>query len=303
MKRDRIILGSRGSDLALAQAEIVRNSLVDHLDVPVEIRPIRTTGDRVTDLPLQRLEGTGFFTKELEEALLAGQADLAVHSLKDLPTAIPVGLKLGAIAFSEDRRELLIIRPESQTGTGPLPIRPGGVVASGSPRRQCQIVHLNSTLKTTGLRGNIPTRIRKLRQGQYDAIVIAAAGVRRLKLDLSDLETICLDPETFLPAPGQGMLAIQVRCEDTALQAAVAELDSPLDRLTADLERGLLARFQSGCSLPLGVHSQVDNGVFHLKAVLGRKKDDGWGTLKCAEVTGTDVETVIDRVFKMLQQP
>ena len=302
MKRGRLILGSRGSELALAQAQRVRDVLVTDLDVPVEIRIVKTIGDRIDHLSFDKMEGKGFFTKELEEALLAGQIDLAVHSLKDLMTTQPQGLKLGAVGYREDRRELLIIKKESRVDNGALPVRPGGVVGTSSVRRKCQITVYNPTLQVKDLRGNIPTRVQKLREGQYDAIVIAAAGVKRLALDLSDLEVVYLDPEVFLPAPGQGMLGIEIRLDDSEVETVVSKLGSGEDKLEAFLERGLLARFESGCSLPLGVYSQIQGDRYRLKAILGQKTNGGWLGLKNADVTGKDTQSIIDRVFEQLSQ-
>ncbi len=302
MKRSRLILGSRGSELALAQAQRVRDILVSDLNVPVEIKVIKTTGDRIDHLSFDKMEGKGFFTKELEEALLTGQIDLAVHSLKDLMTTLPQGLKLGAVGCREDRRELLIIKKESRVGSGALPVRSGGVVGTSSVRRKCQIAVHNPTLQVKDLRGNIPTRIKKLREGQYDAIVIAAAGVKRLGLDLSDLEVVYLDPELFLPAPGQGMLGIQIRSNDGEVETIVGKLGSQKDELEASLERGLLSRFESGCSLPLGVYSQIQGDRYRLKAILGQKTNGGWLGLKKADVTGMDTQSIIDRVFEQLSQ-
>jgi len=302
MERSRLILGSRGSELALAQAQRVRDILVTDLDVPVEIKVIKTTGDRIDHLSFDKMEGKGFFTKELEEALLAGQIDLAVHSLKDLMTTQPQGLKLGAVGCREDRRELLIIKKESRVDSGVLPVKSGGVVGTSSVRRKCQVATHNPLLHVKDLRGNIPTRIKKLREGQYDAIVIAAAGVRRLSLDLSDLEVVYLDPEVFLPAPGQGMLGIEIRLDDSEVETVVSKLGSGEDKLEAFLERGLLARFESGCSLPLGVYSQIQGDRYRLKAVLGQRTNGGWLGLKNADVTGMDTQSIIDRVFEQLSQ-
>ena len=302
MERSRLILGSRGSELALAQAHRVRDVLVTDFDVPVEIRIVKTIGDRIDHLSFDKIEGKGFFTKELEEALLAGQIDLAVHSLKDLMTTQLQGLKLGAVGYREDRRELLIIKKESQVDNGVLPVRPGGVVGTSSVRRKCQITVYNPTLQVKDLRGNIPTRVQKLREGQYDAIVIAAAGVKRLALDLSDLEVVYLDPEVFLPAPGQGMLGIEIRLDDSEVETVVSKLGSGEDKLEAFLERGLLARFESGCSLPLGVYSQIQGDRYRLKAILGQKTNGGWHGLKEADVIGIDTRSIIDRVFEQLSQ-
>jgi hydroxymethylbilane synthase len=300
MARHKLILGTRGSQLALAQANIVRSALVADHNVQIEIRVIRTIADKAAHVSLNQIEGRGFFTKELEDALLVGAIDLAVHSLKDLMSIPPQGLKLGAVGFREDRREVLIMKREAQVKKGVLPVKLKGVVGTGSVRRQCQIAFHNPSLKIKGLRGNVPTRIGKLREGEYDAIIIAAAGIRRLGLNLSDLEVVYLDPETFLPAPGQGLLGIQMRSDDHEVENIVGKLNSRTGEREAYLERGLLSRFESGCSLPLGVYSQVGGNRFRLKAVLGQKKDNRWAGLKAADITKTAPDRVIDEVFKRL---
>jgi hydroxymethylbilane synthase len=212
------------------------------------------------------------------------------------------GLKLGAVGFREDRREALIIRKESRAGSGVLPIKPNGVVGTSSVRRACQTACHNPLVNVKDLRGNVTTRLEKLRADQYDAILIAAAGVQRLSLDLSDLEVVYLDPEIFLPAPGQGLLGIQIRFEDSEVAEIAGRLNSKPGELEARLERGLLSRFESGCSLPLGVYSNVHKNRLRLKAVLGQKADNRWIGLINADVTDTDPDRVIDEVFKKLSQ-
>jgi hydroxymethylbilane synthase len=300
MSRRELILGTRGSQLALTQANMVKSALVSDYNVPVAIKAIQTVADKVEHVSLNQIEGKGFFIKELEEALLDGEIDLAVHSLKDLMTTQPQGLKLGAVGFREDRREALIMKKEARVEKGVLPVKLKGVVGAGSVRRYCQIAFHNPLLKIKYLRGNVTTRIEKLREGEYDAIIIAAAGIKRLRLDLSDLEVVYLDPEMFLPAPGQGLLGIQIRSDDHEVANMVGKLNSRTGELEAYLERGLLSRFESGCSLPLGVYSQVHVNQFRLKAVLGQKVDDRWAGLKTADVTKTAPDSVIDEVFKEL---
>ena len=298
----RLILGTRGSDLALYQAHFIRDKLESGQDCSVEIKIIKTTGDKVENLSFDKMEGKGFFTKELEEALLDQSIDLAVHSLKDLMTSQPDGLGLGAVGFRADRRELLLIREESFVAGGLLPVKAGGVIGTSSARRKSQIVAHNPSLKIEDLRGNVPTRVRKLREGPYDAIIIAAAGVKRLELDLSGLKGIELDPELFLPAPAQGILGIQIRSDDSTTSAIVGKLNSKQDQTQAALERGLLAKFDSGCSLPLGVLSEVDGERMRLKAVLGIREGNGWSGLREVEVTGGDPETMVDEAFAILNQ-
>ncbi|MDH4157039.1 MAG: hydroxymethylbilane synthase [candidate division Zixibacteria bacterium] len=295
-----IVIGSRGSDLALFQARYIQSRLTELGVDKVEIKVIATSGDRIDDLSFDKMEGKGFFTKELEEALLARQIDLAVHSLKDLMTTQPRGLKLGAIGYRADRREMLLIRREAANGRGLLPVRPGGKIGTSSARRACQIACLNPELKIDSLRGNVPTRIRKLREGQYDAILIAAAGVTRLELDVSDLEVVLLEPEVFLPAPAQGILGMQIRDDDSDTEEVVSGLDDPRARTEAALERGLLARFDAGCSLPLGVYSEVQGDRLRLRAVLGVAQDSRWIGLCKADAQGTSVNSTIDHIYDKL---
>ena len=296
----KLIIGTRGSDLALYQANFIRDVLRRDHGCDIDVKIIKTVGDKLDTISFDKMEGKGFFTKELEEALLAGQIDLAVHSLKDLMTTQPDGLKLGAVGYRADRREMLLIRKDACSDDGVLPVKTGGVVGTSSNRRQCQIAHLNPSVTIKDLRGNIPTRVRKLREGQYDAIVIAAAGVARLELDLSGLEVRLLNPNEFLPAPAQGILGMQIRADDDRIENVVAKLGNAEAAVEASLERGLLKQFDSGCSLPLGVYSEVFGSELRLKAVLGRQSAERWIGLTKADVTGTNAEKVIDGAFAQL---
>ena len=300
MIHKKLIIGSRGSDLALYQANFIHDVLVEKHGCAVDIKIIKTTGDKIDTVSFDKMEGKGFFTKELEEALLAKEIDLAVHSLKDLMTTMPDGLKLGAVGYRANRRELLLIRKESFTAEGIVPVKEGGVIGTSSARRQCQIAFHNPTLSMKDLRGNVPTRVRKLREGLYDAILIAAAGVERLELDLSDLEAVQLDAEQFLPAPAQGILGIQIRSDDAGTMATIGKLGDSHASIEAQLERGLLAKYDAGCSLPLGVFSKVTDDTLCLKAVLGERDGDGWAGLKQAEIVGTDIRQVVDDTFNAL---
>lgn len=296
-----LVIGSRGSDLALFQANFIRSILETEHNCSVEINIIKTAGDKIDNVSFEQMEGKGFFTKELEDALLAQEIDLAVHSLKDLMTSQPAGLKLGAVGYRADRRELLLIRKASVAGDGLLPVKPGGVIGTSAARRKGQIAFHNQSLRIADLRGNVPTRVAKLRDGKYDAILLAAAGVTRLNLDLSDLTVIALDPEQFLPAPAQGILGIQIRDNDPRVEHVVSRLGSAEAMLEANLERGLLARFDSGCSLPLGVFSTVRGDNLRLKAVLGIRDGDAWTGLKRTDISGTDVDDVISKAYDALQ--
>jgi hydroxymethylbilane synthase len=297
----KLILGTRGSDLALYQANLIRYTLVNKQNCEVELKIIKTAGDMIDNMPFDKMEGKGFFTKEIEEALLSKEIDLAVHSLKDLMTTQPEGLKIGAVGFREDRREMLLIRKESRIQEGIIPVKEGGIIGTGSARRKCQIAFLSPSLNIKNLRGNVPTRINKLRNGEYDAIIIAAAGVKRLDLDLSDLEVIILDPDRFLPASGQGVLAIQIRNDEPDIETIVSRLNDNRVALEVSLERGLLSRFASGCSLPLGVNSEVTHSGFKLTSILGiSDNNDNWIGLKCAEISGEDVSEVVEKSYKKL---
>ncbi len=295
-----IIIGTRGSDLALRQANFIKDRLAPITSYPIHLAIIKTQGDKIDDLSFAQMEGKGFFTKEIEEALLDNRIDLAVHSLKDLMTTIPKGLALPAVGFRADNRELLLVRPDSYDGSRPLKVKTGGVVGSSSVRRQCQIAHLSPDLKLEDLRGNVPTRVKKLRDGRYDAIIIALAGVRRLEMNLSDLHSIILDEDEFLPAPGQGILGIQTRADDSVINDIIARLDDPAARVQMELERGLMARFEGGCQLPLGAYSEVIGKNLNLTAVLGVRKGNGWVGLKRASSAGTDPKAVVDDVYRQL---
>ena len=204
-----LLIGSRGSPLALRQADLVKSRLRQAYPLlPIVVQVIRTTGDRRTQAPLHQLGGKGVFTKEIEEALLGGEIDLAVHSLKDLPTILPEGLCLGAITPREDARDAFLSNRFACLAELP----PQSTVGTGSLRRQCQLLHLRPDLKVKNLRGNLDTRLRKLDEGHYDAIILACAGLVRLGLDHRIGERISVD--RICPAIGQGALAVEIRCDD-----------------------------------------------------------------------------------------
>ena len=300
MSLSRLILGSRGSLLALWQANFIQEILSSKYNCQSDIKIIKTTGDIIDNVSFDKLEGKGFFTKELEEALLNKEIDLAVHSLKDLMTSQPDGLKVGAVGFRADRREVLLINRDKFDGDGLLPIKPDSVIGTSSARRKCQIMYHAPSLEIKDLRGNVPTRVKKLRDGLYDAIIIAAAGIDRLELDLSDLKVIRLDPKKFLPAPAQGVLGIQIRKNDPETENIIGKLNSPEVALEAKLERGLLAKFDAGCTLPLGVYSSISEGQLNLTAILGESKNGQWVGLRRVEESGSDAEIIVDSVYNQL---
>lgn len=298
--KPKLTIGTRGSDLALYQANFIKDILTSQHGCDIALKIIKTSGDLIDDIPFDKMEGKGFFTKEIERELLEGTIDLAVHSLKDLMTSQPDGLKLGAVGYRADKRELLLCRKESYQDGIPLPLKPDSVIGTSSARRQCQIAFHNPSLRIRDLRGNVPTRIRKLRDGGYDAILIASAGVSRLRLDVSDLVSVSLDADMFLPAPAQGVLGIQIRSNDSDTEAIISRLGSLDDLRQANLERGLLSRFDGGCSLPLGVCCKIDEGQFTLTAILGVRESEVWIGLKRASVRGSDPDSLIDEAYSSL---
>jgi hydroxymethylbilane synthase len=252
-----IRIGTRGSDLALWQAHFVKNAL-EALGCEVSLQIIVTQGDRIQDLSFDKLEGKGFFTKEIEAALLNSEIDLAVHSHKDLETTQPEGLCIGAVSYREDPSELLLMRTSAQDPTQKWGLKQGAIIGTSSARRKSIIRALRPDLQIEELRGNVPTRIEKLRNGQYDAILLANAGVSRLALHLDDLHTLVLDPTEFVPAPAQGVLGLQIRQNDPQTQAIVAQLNHPEVAAQIAIERGVLQALQGGCQLPLGVYFGKD---------------------------------------------
>jgi hydroxymethylbilane synthase len=243
-------IGTRGSDLALWQARHVAARLAETLNLDAELVIVHTSGDRDRTRALHELPGSGFFTKELQRALSEEHVDLVVHSLKDLPIEEPEGLGLVAILERADPRDLLVAQPES-VGDGGLGLRPGARLGTSSLRRAAQALGLQSDLAVLPLRGNVPTRLRRLREGDFDAVLVAKAGIDRLSLDLTGLSDRALDPQWFLPAPGQGALAIEVRLGD-ARTAPVGAFDDPVTAAATRCERAVLAGLGGGCHLPLG---------------------------------------------------
>jgi hydroxymethylbilane synthase len=264
----RVIIGSRGSDLALWQANTVKNQL-SGIGIESEIKIISTQGDRIQHLSLDKLEGKGFFTREIEEELLAGKIDLAVHSHKDLPTISPPGLCIAAVSMREDPSDLLLIREEKFDPNKLHGLPKSAVVGTSSFRRKLLLKAWRDDLVIQDLRGNVPTRINKLREGQYDAILIAWAGVKRLNLDLSGLKSIRLSQREFVPAPAQGVLALQTREQDVELIKLLQPLHHQEVQDCINLERKVLNMMEGGCHTPLGIlcrpdTDEDDQSVYHI---------------------------------------
>lgn len=290
-------IGTRGSDLALWQARRVSAMIDEHLGLASEIVIVKTSGDQIQNVAFHKMEGKGFFTKELQDALLDRHVDLVVHSLKDLPTEEPEGLAVVAIPERENTADLLLALPGvlSACRADHLELPPNTTVGTSSLRRAAQLLAVAPAVRIQALRGNVPTRIRKLRDGGYDAILLAAAGVGRLGLDLAGLEPLELDPAVMLPAPGQGALAIEARAGgDTARRLAVLH-DSAIARCV-ETERRLLALLGGGCHLPLGCAAwENSRGELELEAALGTVDEDVTvATVVRARAVGPDPSAVAE---------
>lgn len=259
----KITIGTRGSELALWQANHVKDRLKE-LGIEADLKIIKTQGDKILNLSFDKLEGKGFFTKELEEELLAGTIDLAVHSHKDLPTNHPDGLVIAAVSEREDASELLLILKDCVEMHQKLSVKFGGMVGTSSNRRKAQLLAVRPDFEINDLRGNVPTRIQKLRDEDYDAIMLAKAGVERLKIDLSEFHVEEIDPTELVPAPAQGVLAIQVRESDTELFDLLQPLNDVDVAEQIAVERKVLNMFKGGCQMPLGVYCRKDEGLFQV---------------------------------------
>ena len=256
-------IGTRGSKLALWQAEFTQAELA-RIGVESQLIIIKTQGDLVQHLSFEKMEGKGFFTKEIEDALLRGEIDLAVHSMKDLPTSQPEGLVITAVSYRDNPADLLILLPETLEQGQIFRLKQGAVVGTSAARRKAQLLDYRPDVVLRDIRGNVPTRLDKLRQGQFDAIFLAAAGVNRLGLDLSGLECIELHPREFVPAPAQGVLAWQTNRSDTATRLLLRRLHHAAISAVTNVERRTLQLLDGGCQLPLGVYCEQDaTGYFH----------------------------------------
>jgi hydroxymethylbilane synthase len=292
----KITVATRGSMLALWQAEWVKSELEGkYPGIEVELMKIKTTGDKITDVPLAQVGGKGLFTKEIEEALLRKDADLAVHSMKDVPTFFPEGLHLRAITEREDPRDALI---SHEPGAKLADLKPDAVVGTSSLRRRAQLLVLRPDFKIEDLRGNVDTRLRKVKEGDYDAIILAGAGLRRLGWGKSITEYI--DPDVMLPAIGQGALGIETRIDDDETNELVAFFEHRETSIAVTAERALLGRLEGGCQVPIAAFGTVDDSVVKLTGLVasvdGKRiiKDEISGPVEGAEELGIQLaETLL----------
>jgi hydroxymethylbilane synthase len=258
-------IATRKSPLALWQANHVRDALMArNPGLEVELLTMTTQGDKILDTPLAKVGGKGLFVKELELGMLEGRADLAVHSMKDVPVEFPEGLGLAAVLPREDPRDVLI----SNTYTNIDELPNGARVGTSSLRRQCQLRARRPDLQVLDLRGNVNTRLKKLDDGDYDAILLAAAGVKRMGWEARITEL--LPPEQFIPAIGQGAIGVEIRRDDQRVAALVAELNDPGTATRIAAERALNERLQGGCQVPIAGYSEIAHGVILLRALVGR---------------------------------
>lgn len=269
----KLIIGTRGSELALWQANYIKDCLAAK-GIASELKIIKTQGDNIQHLRLDKLEGKGFFTKELEEELLSSTIDLAVHSHKDLPTINPPGLIIAAVSEREDPSELLLILKESVDTTQKFNLKADAVVGTSSNRRKSQLLAFRPDFSIKDLRGNVNTRIRKLREKGYDAIMIAKAGVKRIEIDLSDLHVEEISPVEFVPAPAQGVLAIQIRESDSELFQALQSIHNKEVAETIGVERKILNLFEGGCHMPLGSYCRFEDGKYQVWTAKSNTGDD-----------------------------
>ena len=305
----KLRIGTRASRLARLQAGRAAGRL-ESLGHETEIVPISTAGDRSSAPSFASIGPQGVFVRELEQALLAGTIDLAVHSYKDLPTASPGGLEVAALPERLDSADALIVRGDRTPpgGDGLHRVPENAVVGTASVRRQAWLLHFRPDLRVESLRGNVLTRLRRLREGRYDAILLALAGLERLRgagevagepeVDFRDLTVVRLDPEVFVPAPAQGALALQCRRADERVRRALAPLDDACARAAVGAERALLARFEGGCELAFGAWCRSggpDPGKSALFAMVERD-----GRVERAAARGAEPAELVEEVWRAL---
>ena len=278
MKVHKIVIGSRGSQLALWQANWVKAELERlHSNVDINIRVITTSGDKIQDVPLAKIGGKGLFVKEIEEALLAKEVDLAVHSMKDVPMEIPAELVVSVITKRESPLDALI----SKNGERLVNLPQGASIGTSSLRRSSQLLKYRADFKIYPLRGNVDTRLRKVKTGNYDAIILASAGLNRLGWTSHITEEI--SEEILLPAMGQGALGIETRLEDTKTYDFISPLNHKQTNYAVTAERALVGRLDGGCQVPIGAYAKVENNLISLKGLVASLDGE---TIYTSENTG-----------------
>jgi len=279
-------IGTRGSPLALVQAETVAASL-RALGEETQIVPVRTEGDRRLEVQLAAIGGKGLFVREIEDMLLAGALDCAVHSLKDLPAETPAGLCLAAFPAREDARDVLVTRERRRLED----LRPGARLGTGSPRRRALALALRADLVIEPVRGNVDTRLRKLESGDWDGVLLAAAGLSRLGLAPTNVQP--LDPDVFVPAVGQGVLSVESRADDRRVRSLLGRIDHAPTRACAAAERACLARLGASCNSPVAAYTIQDGTVLKMTALVA--SDDGRKVLRATATGAADVPERLGR--------
>jgi hydroxymethylbilane synthase len=265
MSVDTIRIATRKSPLALWQAEYVRELLTkQHPDLKVELLKMTTQGDKILDTPLAKVGGKGLFVKELEQGMLRGEADIAVHSMKDVPVALPAGLHLGAICPREDPRDAFVSNEHEALDALPN----GARIGTSSLRRQCQLREQWPALEIIDLRGNVNTRLKKLDEGQFDAVILAAAGLMRL--GFADRIRHFIEPQVSLPAVGQGAVGIECRADDERINELITPLNDPVTRTCVTAERAMNTRLEGGCQVPIGGFAILEQGQLIMRGLVGR---------------------------------
>lgn len=296
-----MIIGSRGSDLALWQANHIKKEL-EKLQVEASIKVIKTSGDIFLEKSLQQGLDKGAFTKEIEEELLSKNIDVAVHSLKDLPTEMPAGLQLTAVSERETCADLLLVHPFAVDKSKAVPVKENSIIGATSLRRQSLLRTFAPSLNAKMLRGNVPSRIQKLRDGQYHAIVLAEAGIKRLQLKLNDIAVYRFNSLLWLPAPAQGVLGLQSRIGDQQNNDFLKKLHHPNAFTLVNIERQLLRHFEGGCHSAFGAWASYDNSSKGLatpkiKVLLGHENANGHWLSK--EVVANE-DSVLEEGFKAI---
>ncbi|MGV8122955.1 MAG: hydroxymethylbilane synthase [Candidatus Xenobiia bacterium LiM19] len=307
MKKSRLIIGSRGSRLALLQAELVASELARHFDGEIEIRVIKTTGDTIQDVPLSRIGSKGLFVKEIESALLQGEVDLAVHSMKDMPTELPEGLTLAGTLKREDPRDAFI----SLKYRAVSELDASAVIATGSLRRKSQMLHLLPGLTVVGMRGNVDTRLRKLEEGVADGLIMAAAGLIRMKM--SHYITELLNYDVMLPAVGQGSIAIEARDDSAEVRELIDRISWRDDFLAVKAERALMRKLEGGCQIPVAALAEVHGDIIVMDAMVSNLdgtvviRDRSSASLENPEDLGTVLAEMLikqgaDKILREIKQ-
>ena len=300
MTKKIVTIGTRGSDLAMWQAHFLQSEL-QRIGIESKLEIISTKGDRIQDLSFNKIEGKGFFTKEIEDALLDGSIDIAVHSMKDLPTNGPEDLVIAAVSYREKVNDCLLLRKEVLAGKTIHHMPADTIIGTSSARRKCQSKDIFPQVLTKDIRGNVPTRLAKLRSGDFDGILLASAGLERLKLDVSDLDVFHLNPKEFVPAPAQGVLAFQCRKIDVETRKALAQIHNSEVASQIMIERKVLNMMEGGCQMPLGVYCEKDqDGYFHVSAAFAEHVD---APIQRVFTSRSTTDGLAQTIFDLLKKP